>query len=127
MERIKKITADQLLAHSKHQNTRVIMWNGIAITIRYLIELKEIPDVIDSIMNACYDKTHDTFMPEMIDFIFKVNIITRYAYIELPIDIEKRYEVIYNTDIYNTIVSYVNAEQVQSLKRTIDMLAFGIK
>lgn len=126
MEKIKKISVEQLRTHNK-PSQRTILWHGIAVTIRYLLPIKEVTLLVNSVMDGCYDKAHDVFIPEMMDFAFRVNIVTRYACVDLPQDIEEQYEILYNTDIFDTIASAINTAQMQSIKDTIYALMFKAK
>lgn len=121
MEKVKKITAEQLLGADNTPSYRTVMWHGIAMTLRPLLPLVEVTRFVNSVMDSCYDKEHDVFVPDMKDFAFRVNTVSRYACVELPENIEEQYSILYNTDIFDVVVSYVNTAQLQSIKDTIDI------
>lgn len=121
MEKVKKITAEQLRGANNAPSHRTVMWHGIAVTLRPLLPLVEVTQFVNSVMDSCYDKEHDVFVPDMIDFAFRVNAVSRYACVELPESIEEQYSILYNTDIFDTIVSYANAAQLQSIKDAINV------
>lgn len=123
MERLKRISAEQLLAQ-RDRDWRTVMWHGHAVSVRTLLPIEEISPFIDSVMEVCWDETHDMPAPEMMDFAFRVNVVTRYACVELPENIGEQYEVMYGTDIFDTIGSAVNAAQLQSLKETLCHLVY---
>lgn len=120
MEKIKKITVEQLRSANSAPSHRVIMWHGIAMTLRPLLPLVEVTQFVNSVMNSCYDKEHDVFVPDMKDFAFRVNTVSRYACVELPQDIEEQYSVLYNTDIFDTILSHINKAQIESIREAIN-------
>ena len=120
MEKIKIITAEQLRSANSAPSHRIIMWHGIAVTLRPLLPLIEVTQFVNSVMNSCYDKEHDTFVPDMKDFAFRVNTVSRYACVELPQDIEEQYSVLYNTDIFDTILSHINKAQIESIREAIN-------
>lgn len=121
MEKVKKITAEQLRGANNVPSHRTVMWHGIAVTLRPLLSLVEVTQFVNSVMDSCYDKEHDVFVPDMMDFAFRVNAVSRYACVELPESIEEQYSILYNTDIFDTIVSYANAAQLQSIKDAINV------
>ena len=121
MEKVKKITAEQLRCANNVPSHRTVMWHGIAVTLRTLLPLVEVTQFVNSVMDSCYDKEHDVFVPDMMDFAFRVNAVSRYACVELPESIEEQYSILYNTDIFDTIVSYANAAQLQSIKDAINV------
>ena len=121
MEKVNKITAEQLRGANNVPSHRTVMWHGIAVTLRPLLSLVEVTQFVNSVMDSCYDKEHDVFVPDMMDFAFRVNAVSRYACVELPESIEEQYSILYNTDIFDTIVSYANAAQLQSIKDAINV------
>ncbi len=123
MEKEKRISSEQLLSQKK-ANKRMAMWHGIAVSVRTLLPIREVTLFINSVMDSCYDTEHDNFVPEMMDFAFRVNVVTRYACVDLPLDIEDKYEVLYNTDIFDTIAAAVNNSQLQSIRETIFSLMY---
>lgn len=127
MEKAKKITVEQLRLLNKTPTHRTILWHGNALTVRTLLSIEEISQFVNSVMGGCYDQLHDVFVPEMKDFGFRVNVVSRYACVELPDDIEEQYEILYNTDIYDTICAAVNSAQLTSIGNSIDTLMFRSK
>ena len=126
MTKIKKITVDQLRAHCKPVQTTT-MWHGIAVTVRTVLPMQEITSFVNSVMDGCYDSTHDIMVPEMMDFAFRLNVVMRYACVDLPEDIAEQYELLYNTDLYDCIVAVVNSAQVEFIRNTISNLLFKAK
>lgn len=120
MEKIKKITSEQLRALNTAPSHRTIMWHGIAVTLRPLLPIIEVTQFVNSVMDSCYDKEHDVFVPDMKDFAFRVNTVSRYACVELPSDISEQYSILYNTDIFDTVLSYINQAQIQAIKDAIN-------
>lgn len=120
MDKVKKITTEQLRAANTAPSHRTILWHGIAVTLRPLLPLIEVTQFVNSVMDSCYDKEHDVFVPDMKDFAFRVNTVSRYACVELPSDINEQYSILYNTDIFDTVLSNINQSQIQSIKDTID-------
>lgn len=122
MEKIKRITAEQLCTANSKPTHRTIIWHGIAVTVRTLLPIQEVSMIINSVMDACYDQTHDVFMPEMKDFAFRANVVSHYACVDFPNDIEEQYSILYNTDIFDTVVAAVNPAQIESIRETLSTL-----
>jgi hypothetical protein len=120
MEKAKKITAEQLRAANTAPTNRTVMWHGIAVTVRPMLPLAEVTQFVNSVMDSCYDKGRDMFVPDMKDFAFRVNVVSRYACVELPPSIEEQYAILYNTDIFDTIMSHINQPQIESIKDAIN-------
>lgn len=121
MEKAKKITSDQLLAKNNMPTHRTIIWHGMAITVRTLLPIQEVSQFVNSVMDCCYDKSRDIFVPDMKDFAFRFNVVSRYACVDLPTNIEEQYSVLYNTDIYDSVLRSVNSGQIAALNEAINI------
>lgn len=116
---MKRLTAEQLRPYCTMPQNRVLMWNGMAVTVRPLLPVGEVSKFVNSVMGACYDQTNDIFIPEMMDFAFRVNTVMRYACVELPADVEEQYTVLYNTGLFSAVMSVINEGQISSIKEAI--------
>ena len=123
MSKPKTISLEQLRSH-KEPLQRTIMWHGIAVTVRTILPMSEAISFVDGIMKACYDKTHDIIMPEVMDFAFRFYVVTSYAHVEMPDNIEEQYELLYCTDVFDVIANAVNHAQLKSLRDTVSSLLF---
>lgn len=121
MNEIFTITAEQLLRESNAPSTTTMLWRGHPVTITPLLPLSEVTQFVNSVMSGCYNDKLDAMMPEMKDFGFRVNAIMRYAHVDMPDDIDKQYEIVYNTDIFEKVISHVNAAQLRSIEDAIDV------
>ena len=121
MEKFKKITAEQLRSATTAPTHRTIVWRGIALTIRTLLPIVEVTQFVNSVMDSCYDKTHDVFVPDIKDFAFRVNTVSRYACVELPKDINEQYSILYNTDLFDTILAHINQAQIRAIEDAINI------
>lgn len=115
------LTAEQLMEGCPPSIEKTMMWHGRAVKVKKTLTLSEYIDFIYSALDACLNKETNTYRLEILDFVFRVNVVTRYAKAELPEDLEDQYRVLYETDLYNVIMTYINADQVDSLYRTVRM------
>ena len=102
----------------KHK--KVIRWHTDNITIKRMLTVKEYLDTIRGIIKDC--KTpDDNFAIELLDFSIRLNIITSYAYIEFPKDVEEMYYLVYASDLYETVCAHANKAQVESIISSVKM------
>lgn len=121
MGAIRKITSEQMSRFVVKDHNKLLMWHGISVSIRTLLPLKEVSQFVNSVMDCCYDKEHDIFVPDMMDFAFRVNVVSRYACIELPNDLEDQYSILYDTDIFDSVIKVINQAQISSIKNAINI------
>lgn len=107
------------ITNSIYEKNIVIKWHGKNINVCKLLPPEKMIQLIHNIICECTDKERKIFMPELLDFLFKSNIITEYSQVELPIDIKDRYDVVYSSDLFDIISNSINSEQVSSIKQII--------
>ena len=119
--KVKVLKAEQILANLPAEKQRIIMWHGNAITVRELLPITELSSFVNSVLNCCYDEKHDVVVPEMMDFAFRINVITSYATVELPDEICNQYAMAYQTDLFDSIVSVINKQQLCAIRDAIEL------
>lgn len=97
-------------------------WNGLRIVVRRLINVEDMFKLIDNIMSTCVTKD-GVFVPEMIDFVTRSNIVLAYSNVLLPNDVNEQYKFLYETGIYECVVEEINKGQYGSIIKAVDILA----
>ena len=98
-----------------------VEWRGLNIVIRPAISFRETSQFINSVMSGCLNNDKDVFVPEAIDFAFRLNTVMRYTNIILPDAIEDQYRILYCTDIYSTVCENINEEQLSSIRYAVEI------
>lgn len=113
----KTITAREIkqIAATFYEKEKYIMWHGKRIKITPLLLFKDVFSFVGSVMSHISRTNGDGLIMEPVDFCFKVEVLSRYANITLPDDIEERYRIIYGSDLYRSVVENINHEQLLSL------------
>lgn len=101
-------------------------WNGIKIMIRPIITLGETINLVNSVMDSCVDHSRGMFLPEMLDFTFRANVILAYTNIRLPHDINSQYILLYGTDLYADLLEVVNNSQIEAMEKCIERFTAGM-
>lgn len=105
--------------------TETITWNGVEITVRRTIGLKDAIAMVDDIVDMSFLED-GTYVPHMTDFAARINVVSRYTNFALPEDIEQQYELIYATSLYLDVARHIDTIQTNDLmlaaERKIDML-----
>lgn len=94
-------------------------WFDVEVTIRRSLPFAEMLEFANDVVMSCFSETHG-FLPEIMDFAVRSNILTRYANFSLPDNLEKRYEMIYNTDAVDFVLAHINMDQLKELLSAIN-------
>lgn len=113
------------IAKENFENISVQEWFGVEIEIKRSLGLTDILEFVNDVTISCFGESGN-FLPEVLDFAIKSNILTRYANLTMPENLEHRYKLIYHTDIVDAVCNHINMAQlkevVSSINRKIDYL-----
>lgn len=98
-------------------------WDGLLIHIRPIISIEETIELTDSVMRSCVHPTTNVFMPELLDLMFRINIIRFYTDVELPDNLHDQHTLVYGTDLYNDVLSAISDGQVKAMTKCLDLFA----
>lgn len=93
---------------------RKVVWHTAELWVRTLLDTQGYNNLISSIVEYC-GRVDDAVELAMVDFATKLNIIIAYALVDLPDDIDDMYRVIYDSDLFKTVCTNVNSNQIQSV------------
>lgn len=117
----KKISINQFesVVKERFPKTTTEQWFDVEVTITPTISLKEVLSFANDVVLSCF---HDTngFMPEMMDFAIRSNILSRYANFNLPDNLESRYDLLYRSDAVDFVCGHINMAQLQELISAIN-------
>lgn len=99
-----------------------VNWFGNeTIYIRKILSLKDMTDLVRNMLKACETKTTGVFAPELIDFSFRLYIVTAYTLVDIPNNIEEQYKLLYLTDLFETTINNINQSQYQAIVRSVNL------
>lgn len=102
-----------------YDNTIVKQWEDMDVRIKSVIPFSEMLEFVNDVVMSCF-QANGGYMPELLDFSIKGNILTRYANFSIPDDLEERYELIYNTDVVDFVCTNINKTQLNEIVNSID-------
>lgn len=97
-----------------------IDWKGLTIHVTHFLTLQDMVDFVNGVTAGCFAKSDNSYMPEVRDFFFRCNIVAQYTNIELPDDLEEKNQLIYGTDLIDTVLAYVDRAQFHAIIDAID-------
>ena len=112
------INAMDSIMKTQYENITTERWNEIDITIKRTISLGDMLSFVNDVVASCFQDNGE-FMPEVLDFAIRSNIILKYSNVSLPDNLEHRYAILYCTDIVNFVRGYADQEQVDEIINAI--------
>lgn len=115
-----KVTASTLkrIAGVSGKQYKKVTWHSTTITVKQSLTVKEYIDTIHSIIQSCMTPD-ETCAVELLDFAIRSNVISSYAFVELPESLEDMFYIVYCSDLYETICRNSNSTQIDSIKETV--------
>lgn len=107
------------IAKEHFKNETAVKWYDAEVKVTTSIPLPEVLAFVDSVVESCFNEQYG-FMPEVKDFAIKSNILSRYTNFSLPDNLEHRYQMVYCTDVVDTVCQCVNTTQLQEIVDAID-------
>ena len=109
----------------RFDNTVTEQWCDIEVRIKKTLSFTEMMEFVNDVVLSCFQEDGG-FVPEVMDFAIKNNILTKYANFSLPDNLEHRYEIIYKTDAVDMVCSKISGAQlneiIASINRKVEFL-----
>lgn len=98
-----------------------VAWHTTTVIIKQMLSISEYLTAVENILNSCKSPEGEIAI-ELLDFAIRVGIISAYAFVELPEDIDELYYLIYASDLYDLVCSIANKSQIESIKKAIEIM-----
>lgn len=117
----KKVSINTLESAMKAigSNTVTVQWGGADVVIKKQLSLKDMLTFASNVSDSCFSDEYG-FMPEMLDFAIRSNVLEMYANFNLPNNIEKRFELLYRTDAFDMVMENIDRHQFDTLIDAVD-------
>lgn len=113
------ITALDKIAKEITEKQTVENWNGIDITVKNRISFADVVAFVENVAANCFIENGD-YMPEALKFATDSNIIKYYTNINLPNNLEHRYELVNLPGLMETIIGCISVEQYDEIIDAVD-------
>lgn len=122
MTKPKKISVNAIekVMKETHVPSVTAEWNGLEVFIANTIPLNAMMQFVQDVYGGCFMVDTGEYAPEVKDFLIRSSVIEMYTNISLPSNISKRYDILYRTDIYSFVLSYINGDQIDHMFDAID-------
>lgn len=95
-------------------------WNGISIEVHRTLNFTDAMRFVDMVISLTYDEMTGSYTPELKDLGIRKSVIDLYTNVELPTDIEECHEVLYETNLFELVLSLINSRQLNMIVASID-------
>lgn len=122
MTKTKKIsinTFDKIVAEN-YTPTENLQWHGVDLVIKKTLTLKEVMTFVNTVVKGCFTTDDASYIPEVKDFFIKCCIVDMYTNLSLPDNSEHKYNLIYCSDIIESVLPHINEQQFNEMCQAIN-------
>ena len=122
MAKAKKISISQMdkVMSALGNNECSFEWHGLEVVVKSLLSFTEVLEIAEMVKSSCFADDTGDYLPEAKDFVTRAVLLEHYTNIRLPENLDHKYDLVYRTDIYEQVISRVNADQYEQLLIAID-------
>lgn len=95
-------------------------WHGVELEIKPILSFYEMIGFVNLVAECCFSSDTNEYLPEMKDFGINCGILALYTNLELPDDIEDRYEYVLRCDAFSLILEVIDEIQFKQIITAID-------
>ncbi len=121
------ITSLEKIIKGNENQTQTVEWNGLEVTIKKDLSFRETLTFVDSVTKSCFENSSNAYLPEVKMFAIKCCVLEMYANFTLPDNVERKYDLVYNTDAFDMVLQYIDMRQlneiVDAISDKVDNLA----
>ena len=112
-------TIEQVMKEQFGNDVKKVDWCGVEIEYKEVLTMVEMKAFVDGVVDASFDNDGD-YMPEFTDWLIRTNMIQLYTNVRMPQNIEKQYDILYRTDLYEQIAVLVDQRQYAKIIDAIE-------
>ena len=112
-------TIEQVMKEQFGNAIKKVEWCGVEIEYKEVLTMVEMKAFVDGVVDASFDNDGD-YMPEFTDWLIRTNMIQLYTNVRMPQNIEKQYDILYRTDLYEQIAGLVDQRQYAKIMEAIE-------
>lgn len=114
------ITAEEMaeLTLERFPNFLTVDFYGYELHIMYLVPYRVLVTLTQKIADNCFDEDGN-YLPETLDYSVRATVVATYTNVQLPDDIEEQYYMLYATDLWQTVIDSISAEQFSIIQNCV--------
>lgn len=113
------ISAVDNIIGERFLNVVAEQWYDVEVKMRRSLPFTEVLAFVDDVVQSCFQR-NGAYVPEVLDFAIKSNIISKYTNVSMPDNLEHRYAILYNSDLVDFVCQHINMQQLQEIVNSIN-------
>lgn len=113
------INAVDNIISERFVNTTSDVWYDVEVKIKRSLSFTDMLSFVNDVVHSCFQR-NGVYVPEVLDFAIRSNLISRYTNVSMPDRLEHRYEILYNTDLVDFVCQHINMQQFQEMVNSIN-------
>ena len=106
------------IINDRFPNVETVDYYGEELVINHTIPFDIFCIIVRNAVNGCFNSNGE-YMPENLDFVIRLCVIDAYTNVDLPEDVNDRHYLVYRTDLYNTVLQFINRYQFDCMTNAI--------
>lgn len=104
-----------------HGKDYKVQWRGLPIVVKKLLSPAETMSICSDINNFCTYGDDNDIAYSLLDLSFRINTIKYFTNIDLPTGIDEINFILYETDLFDTVTSHVNKDQIKAIMKAVGL------
>lgn len=113
------ISAVDNIISERFLNVVTEQWYDVEVKMRRSLPFTDVLAFVDDVVQSCFQR-NGVYVPEVLDFAIKSNIISKYTNVSMPDNLEHRYAILYNSDLVDFVCQHINMQQLQEMVNSIN-------
>ena len=114
------ISALEKIMKGNYEAVATIDFHGQELVVRRTLPFQEMLKFVDEVVRSCFQRDTSEYIPEVKDFALLNNIVEYYSNVRLPENLDRKYELLYQTDLIPVILKAVNDRQFNEMVMAIN-------
>ncbi len=121
-EKIKRVSINKLEKYVDDCKMELvpIELGELKFDIKPRLKLVEVMEFVSGVVSSCLSEENSDYIPEAKDFSIRVNAFEYYTNLSLPENIDKKYDFVYGSDIFDIILENIDMSQFNEIMKSID-------
>jgi len=124
MAKSKKLTFNMIWTGSSKMADTVVRYNAgkqeFELTVKRTLSLDDARAFVAGVVRSVINSATGDYKPELYDFVLRMFTLIFYAGVSAPTNLEKAYDIIYKTVLYETVMAEIDMTQYRDIVTAID-------
>lgn len=122
MAKTKKVSIKSIEAavEENTKDTVSVDFNGLEICVKRSLSFYEMLSLVRDVVSGCFNDDDGAYIPEVKSFLIRIYVLMHYTNINIPQNIEKKYEFAYKPGLFEAVIESINRVQFVDICNAID-------